>query len=58
MLSDDQISCSHTIRAGDPGDKMSESHVILDDCGDAVVHPIEGEGVLSNTVVWKSLDKV
>lgn len=58
MLYDGQINCSHTIRAGDPGDKMSEWHVVLDDCGDAVVHPVEGEGVLSNIVVRKTLDKV
>lgn len=48
----------HTIRAGDPGDKMSELHVVLDDCGDAIVHPLEGEGILSNVVVRKPLDEV
>lgn len=37
---------------------MSEAQVVLDDCGDAVVHPLEGEGVLSNIVVRKALDKV
>lgn len=58
MLYDGQINCLFTIRAGDPGDKMSESHIVLDDCGDAVVHPLEGEGVLSNIVVGKPLDKV
>lgn len=37
---------------------MSEAQVVLDDCGDAVVHSLEGEGVLSNIIVGKALDKV
>lgn len=37
---------------------MLQLQVILDDCSDTVVHPLEGEGILSNIVVRKPLDKV
>lgn len=47
-----------TIRIGNPGNKMLELLVVLDDCGDRVVHPLKGEGVVSDIVVRKPLDKV
>lgn len=47
-----------TIRIGNPGNKMLELLVVLDNCGDRVVHPLKGEGVVSDIVVRKPLDKV
>lgn len=52
------LKCQPTIRIGNPGNKMLEPLVVLDDCGDRVVHPLKGEGVISNIVVRKPLDKV
>lgn len=47
-----------TIRIGNPSNKMLELLVVLDDCGDRVVHPLKGEGEVSDIVVRKPLDKV
>lgn len=41
-----------------PGDKVPALLVVLDDGGDGVMVPVEGEAVLPHIIVGKSLDKV
>lgn len=47
-----------TIRLTNPGDKVLQTMVVLYDSGDGVAFPLEVEGVDSDIIVRKPLNKV
>ena len=47
-----------TVSITNPGDKVLKLLLVLNDCFDGIVFPLEGEAVVIDIIVRKPLDKV